>query len=413
MAYSELIKNFNRIRAYMRQFYIYGFKTRDGYKTKSARSYDNERRRIESWLGEYMAFRQDASGKAAFISVDSREIQHNPLYHAFKAKSFTANDITLHFYLMDILERYDGCSVSEVADIVSAEYSSHFIQAKEPDESTIRKKLKEYETLGLVKSEKDGRKLIYRKVEDTVDLKRWEEAAAFFSEMDSLGVVGSFLLDRMDHVPNYFYYKHHYILHALESEIMYELLDCISADRTAYITVFRRRKRKEIEYQIVPLKILIGAQTGRSYVYGLSLKDCKFNMYRLDSIEKVTEGDVFPNKCAIASEGDDFLKHVWYTSKNNRKQTHRLEMVLHIEPWEGHILHRLEREGKQGTIELLEDGNYKYSIDVYDPTEMRPWIRTFIGRIVSLTCSHKETEEMFYRDLQQMYEIYGGDGDAV
>ena len=103
MAYSELIKDFGRIREYMRQFYVYGFRTRDEYDGKSARSYDNERRRIESWLGEYMSFRQDSTGKVNFISVDSRSIMHNPLYRAFKAKSFTDNDITLNFYILDIL----------------------------------------------------------------------------------------------------------------------------------------------------------------------------------------------------------------------------------------------------------------------------------------------------------------------
>lgn len=56
MAYSELIKNFERIRDYMREFYVYGFKSREEYDAKSARSYDNERRRIESWLGDYMSF---------------------------------------------------------------------------------------------------------------------------------------------------------------------------------------------------------------------------------------------------------------------------------------------------------------------------------------------------------------------
>ena len=34
----------------MRDFYVYGFKSRDDYTKKSARSYDDERRRIESWL---------------------------------------------------------------------------------------------------------------------------------------------------------------------------------------------------------------------------------------------------------------------------------------------------------------------------------------------------------------------------
>ncbi len=35
MAYSELIKNFDNIRSYMRDFFIYGFKTREEYDKKA------------------------------------------------------------------------------------------------------------------------------------------------------------------------------------------------------------------------------------------------------------------------------------------------------------------------------------------------------------------------------------------
>lgn len=94
MAYSELIKDFTRIRDYMREFYVYGFKSREEYDAKSARSHDNERHRFESWLGEYMAFHQNTAGKAVLLSVDSRRMLLNPLYKAFKAKSFTNKDIT-------------------------------------------------------------------------------------------------------------------------------------------------------------------------------------------------------------------------------------------------------------------------------------------------------------------------------
>lgn len=72
MAYSELVKSFARIRSYMREFYIYGFKSREEYDQKSARTYDNERRRVSSWLGDYMSFRQESNGKKVFLSVDSR-----------------------------------------------------------------------------------------------------------------------------------------------------------------------------------------------------------------------------------------------------------------------------------------------------------------------------------------------------
>ncbi len=143
MAYNELVKNFNRIRDYMREFYIYGFKSRDEYTKKSARSYDDERRRLESWLGDYMKFRQTPDGKNVFLSIDSRVSHHNPLYKAFKTKSFTDGDITLHFILMDILTVADRVlSIGEIMERVDG-YLSVFSRPRLFDESTVRKKLRE------------------------------------------------------------------------------------------------------------------------------------------------------------------------------------------------------------------------------------------------------------------------------
>ena len=80
-SYNELIKNFERIRAYMRDFYVYGIKSREGYRQKSARTYDDERRRIESWLGDHMRCVRTPEGKNVFISIDSRNIAHNPFFN--------------------------------------------------------------------------------------------------------------------------------------------------------------------------------------------------------------------------------------------------------------------------------------------------------------------------------------------
>lgn len=413
MGYSELIKDFKRIREYMRQFYIYGFKTRDEYNAKSSRSYDNERRRMESWLGDCMSFRQDATGKTAFISVDSQEILHNPLYSAFKAKSFTANDISLHFYIMDILEGNEGMSVREIADAISAEYLVEFEAPRELDESTIRKKLKEYEKIGLIKSEKQGRKLVFSKVEDAVDLKEWEEAIAFFSELEPLGVLGSFLLDRMESSLDYITFKHHYILHALESEMMYQLLDCISADKTASITMFSKRKAKIMHYEILPLKIMISTQNGRSYVFARSFQDDDFSMYRLDNIKSVKVGTIYEGKRMIVESGEEFLEHEWHVSCGSERNMEHVEMVIQISPKQMYILQRLEKEGQQGVISKVGEDTYKYSVDVYDASEMLPWIRTFTGRILSFSCSNKNVESRFYEDLKAMYELYGGGNDAI
>ncbi|MDR1377913.1 MAG: hypothetical protein LBJ36_02530 [Synergistaceae bacterium] len=132
MAYSELIKNFDRIRDYLRDFFVYGFKNRGEYDVQSTRSYDNERRRIESWLGDYMSFHREASRKSVFISIDSRLIRHNPLYNAFKAKTFTVNDVTLHFIILDILADGNSLSMREILEKIDKDRRGIFIRHRYP-----------------------------------------------------------------------------------------------------------------------------------------------------------------------------------------------------------------------------------------------------------------------------------------
>ena len=127
----------------MREFYVYGFKSREEFKRKSARSYDDERRRIESWLGDYMSFRHTPEGKNVFISVDNRNVPFNPLYNAWKTKSFTDKDIVLHFCILDALSDGNALTVNEITDLVT-ENLSHSETPFEFDDATIRNKLKEY-----------------------------------------------------------------------------------------------------------------------------------------------------------------------------------------------------------------------------------------------------------------------------
>ena len=153
MENSELIKNFERIRDYMRQFYVYGFQSRSEIKPKSPRSYDNERRRIENWLGDAMSFRRTETGKQVFISMDSRALAHNPLYLGFKAKSFTDKDILQHFYILDCLNPGRELTLIQLLEEMEA-YQYAFADAEALDISTLRKKLNEYGELGLIRVRK-------------------------------------------------------------------------------------------------------------------------------------------------------------------------------------------------------------------------------------------------------------------
>ncbi len=412
MAYSELVKNFERVRDYVREFYVYGYKCREEYDAKSARSYDNERRRVESWLGDYLSFNQDANGKNVFLSVDSREITHNPLYKAYKAKSFTDNDITLHFYLLDLLADGSTKTVHELIEGVEA-YRSAFDTFHAVDDSTVRKKLKEYEKLGILTAEKHGRELCYRANVSGVDLDSWRDAAAFFSEADPVGVIGSFLLDKYDAVPDYFGFKHHYILHALDSQIVCTLLECIHDRRTADLTVYSRRYGTMRVHTVYPAKLYVSTQYGRQYLLCYHYRYRKPMFFRLDTVHVVTPGT--PEKKHQKYDGyiAKLQENIWGVSSGREMDTEHLEMTVRVGAGEDYILQRLEREKRNGHIEPAGRNKYKFVTDVCDASELLPWIRTFTGRIVSLHCSNKYVEETFLKDTEELLAMYGGEEDAV
>ena len=407
MAYSELIKSFDKIRDYMRDFYIYGFKSREEYTKKSARSYDDERRRIESWLGGYMAFRHTAEGKNVFISVDNRSVPFNPLHSAWKAKSFTDRDVVLHFCILDLLADGKALGVGEIADGVAAQLSG----AEAPfdfDESTIRKKLKEYTELGMLRAEKKGRSLVYSLAEDTVDLDSWSDAAAFFSEEAPFGVIGSYLLDRQDEIPERFSYKHHYLLHTLDTQILFDALCAMKEKRCVDIVNFNLRRDAEHEHRVCPLRFYVSTQTGREYLLAYHYRFRKPMFFRLDAIRSITAGPVEPQHETYEAFAHKFDENLWGVSTGAEYSIDHVELTLRVENGEGYILDRLEREKRHGRVEAVDEHSYRFVADVYDAGELLTWARSFIGRVVSFESNNRFAVERFRADLRRMAEMYGG-----
>ena len=413
MAYNELIKSFDRIRDYMRDFYVYGFKSRSQYDRKSARSYDNEKRRMESWLGDYMSFRQDENGKSVFLSVDNRTVARNPLYQAYKAKSFTAADITLHFILLDILSDGEALSARQITERLSGEYLDRVESAVIPDDSTIRNKLKEYAALGLLRSEKAGRELRFRLAESGVDESSWREAAAFFSETDPMGVIGSYLLDRPGPQPDCFGFKHHYLLQALDGEILFQLLAAMDEGRCVDVTSFVARRSGERTNTLFPVKIYVSTQTGKLYLLGYHYRLRRPMFLRLDNVRKVVPGAVEKHPGKYGGFHDKLRQNLWGTSFGAMHSLDHVEMTVRVEDGESFILDRLEREKRCGRVEVVDDHTYRYVADVFDARKMLPWLRTFIGRIVKLESSNDFVVKRFREDLKATAGLYGGDDDAV
>lgn len=470
MPYSELVKNFEKIREYMREFYVYGFKSRGEYNQKSARSYDDERRRIESWLGEYMRFAETADGRNYFISVDSRAISENPFYKAWKTKSFTDGDITLHFAIFDVLWSPEiKLTLAELTDEIDSLLSSGF----DFDESTLRKKLKEYADEGIIVIEKRGRQVIYSRAHD-VDISGLRDVLDFFSEVAPCGVIGSFLCDKLtsdrrlnsDKMPDgsqsndnilsgssqsndnilscgsqssdniiptssqsngvqltsgchsnlvnssagsVFCFKHHYITEAIDSDVMASLFDAMRKKSYVLLDNFSRRSQKSRTLRLLPLKIYISVQNGRQHLIAYN-ENSRFGSYRLDYISNVRlcepAADFDRLRAALAKKET----RMWGVMCGSDAHCERVEFEIYVGADEEYIVNRLEREKRCGSIEKIDNTHYRYTTEVYDSNELLPWIRTFISRITRLKCSNRAVENRFREDVKEMYHMYQGDG---
>lgn len=429
MAYSELIKNFDNIRGYMRDFFLYGFKTREEYDRKSARSYDNERRRIQSYLGSLISFRQTPSGKNAFISLEGRSVTHNPLYQAFKAKSFTNKDITLHFLLLDILSG-NSYSLKDILRIMDTEYLTAFQNPISFDESTLRKKLKEYEELGIVVSEKSGRTVTYRLSEDEICLTEYKEAIRFFTEESPLGVIGSYLEARMqpdaekayptgrnhengkclpgrnDCAGEYLTFKNHYIMNAYDAEITELIIQGIHEKRLLEITSFSRGDAGVKQQTVIPYKLYVSTQGGRNYLFCMDADNLRPYSLRADYIQKGKVGKVCADYDRLLKVCERAGEHMWGVSCAKYRRYEHIEMDILVGTDEAFIVRRLEREKRCGTVSKVDEETYRFSADVLDAYEMMPWIRTFFGRIKAIRCDNEDVKNQLKIDMVKMLKQY-------
>ena len=410
-SYNELIKNFERIRAYMREFYVYGFKSRDGYRSKSARSYDDERRRMESWLGDHMSFMRTHEGKNVFISIDSRTISHNPFYRAWKAKSFTDGDVTLHFILLDILYTPSvKQSLAEILRQIDEVYLPGFARPMMFDESTVRKKLKEYCEVGIIAAEKVGKKVFYHRTVSP-DISKLDDVLHYYSEIAPCGVIGSYILDKTAVDSDAFTFKHHYMTSAMDSGVLADLFLAMREKRIVTVSNLNRKRDEPRKNRVIPLRILISVQNGRQYLLAYQPEFNCIKPFRLDYLSNVKLEEPTPRFDELRAQLREIRGKMWgVNTKRNRFGAERLEHVeftVHVEVGEDYIVKRLEREKRIGKIEQLDGQTYRFSADVYDSTELIPWIRSFICRITELRFSNRTVENRFKNDLEEMYRMYG------
>lgn len=411
--FQELVKSFPKTREYIRDFFVYGFKTREEFKYKSSRTYDNERRRLESWLGSYVRKDHAANGSNISLAIDSNLLDTNPLFQVWKTKSFTDNDIVLHFLILDLLQDGTERDAEEITDCLLAEYEALF------DVQTVRRKCNAYGKEGLLCKKKAGKKVVYSLDDKIVawlgSNENMLDALAFYQMADVLGIIGNELSEQMDFHNTSFRVKHSFFVYTLEEEILLELLDAMNREMNVKLEMRSAKKGSVTTAVCTPLQVFTSTRSGRRFLCAYVSRNKRFTCFRLDSVKRVSLSEPCDRYGELREKLARNRQKLWGVSFQSMKGHHldKLAMTVQVrEPDEMYIVNRLKHEGRGGTVTRIRENIYRYEIEVFDCNEMLPWIRTFIGRIVSLECTAETVRRRFYQDLRNMYRVYeieGGD----
>ena len=437
MAVNDRIKDIATIRKWVREFSLFGEKTRTDFTATSGYRYavNKSLKLLKGYLTES---RDDNNCKHVFLAVDARDIAHNPLFVYFKIHAFKDNDIKLHFVILNALadgkyktigQVYQSALDSNIYDVEADGGAEKDSERETSDDaldedafdlplntmdSTIRRKLEEYLANGILVAKKSGRKKVYSLNTCSIDLKRWVYAIDFFSEIDPLGVIGSFLRDRLDRTGGLpacdpFVFRHHYVHHVLDAEIVQTIADAIHKHCSVVVVnhpMHQNNCRANQKNEVVPIRFYHSVQSGRRYIVACQRANRQLTFLRIDRIQTVSLGSTVPDYLRYYEYAIERLKHVWGVSDiGNRELTH-LEMTIRVSSPDDYAIKRIDIEKRHGTVEYLDNLTACFSIDVWEDREMLPWVRTFIGSIISLKCSNQNFIDRFNHDLRKSLKQY-------
>lgn len=386
-----LIRDYSDIRDILRDIYIFGCFSRDDFIKKgiSGRKYDNEQRRIMSYLPEKFIKKKRVGKRVLpYCSYAMTEMPENFMAETYRNKSFTMLDFMSYFLVLAILNTNDGMSLAELLEVLPDE-NDEVIYTKD----NLRKKIDELTEKGLVISEKKGRNVVYKVVEDSLAVFEDEELVdlywllEFMKNIVPLEMPFYFLQNKLklylfaernieldDIHP--FQYKSNHLFNILDNEVIMKVLRAISEKKKVLVRyLYRGDEKEEI---IIPIKIIHECTYSRQYLLYYRVNNECIRTKRIDKIVsvdiKATVEDLDLNRAYQEAEAMD---NAWCVS-NVGCIPDEVKIEFYInEETELYVLERIKREGKNGTLKKVESGVYLFTIKVSDPLEMTPWIRSF------------------------------------
>ncbi len=311
-------------------------------------------------------------------------------------------------------------------------YAMHNLGLCDDQRKNFELKMNELVDLGIITAKKEEQRVKYALSDifltdilgnDESFNTRFADMVSFFSQTSMLGVIGSYILNRLPERKNDFiYYKHNYLKRALND---YNNIDLLYAIENKYWTVieYRNASMNDLEYQRLvcfPIEIRESVNDGRQYLIYYHPIYRSVSAVRIEFIDSITIGTMpaDENFEQDIERARILIKHTWGTAFNNFAEGNlkeplvprKLRIVIKYDESEGFIRARVRRELRRiaSFEEIMLDGHgrcIEITADVANHYEMLQWLRSYTRRIVSAEIDG-EPLDSFTADIEKTYLRY-------
>lgn len=310
--------------------------------------------------------------------------------------SYNEEDLFYYIIYMQIINQlsYYGCD----------DFSYNDIKALFPDKLkdilTIKRSiLHEFEKLGFIEKRKKitSKALYYRLSADILNfnknnfLDNLQDMVIFFYNHHYLSVPGYYLSKTINQYKilnsntkskthyqpenNIFVYRYVPKYNTLDNNILWDILQAVKNKYKISYT-YTMQNGAVMEYQLIPIKIVIEYEYGKQYCYGYDETTDKYFLSRIDMMDnlKILE-EKYENEAIYLNFDKDFI-HKWMIADNTG--SYNIRIYFHFPAEKYKILKRqLENTMRFGIITENSDGSITFDITISNYKEIIPWVNSF------------------------------------
>ena len=414
---------YNKSRELIRLLFLYGCYSKEQLLEKldfSSRFLEREIHRLRDLFGDEMLCSEIIS-REAYFNMGYEYLTHieNYLVESYYSKSSTKKDFSLYFLILQIL--YDAPHLQSKRTIADA---LNICKDELVEEITVHRKLQELSSWGLIDCKKDSKAFYYSLKEDLFhsftndELKEIHYAISFFSNTKFPCVPGNYLKKTLEKYiihhrgfslgkTDLFLYSHRYFHPVLEEEIIWSLLTSLHSNTLVRIKYNSRNTGLTSIKEVAPIKLVHDLQYGRWYLLGKDQSE-QYSIYRIDRITEIHNLQEKYDLEKLRKEHNPLCEKSWVVAPLDiLGKTKKIRALFKMDLDQNHHYQRFLKELNWGSIERIDHATILLEIDVTDPSEIKPWLRSFGPAMEILSSEEHNLREELTAEWKELLESYG------